>query len=327
MGDEPAAEPGVPAGIAGSPARVGGYRVERQLGRGGMAVVYLARDERLDRPVALKILASALATDEAFRERFIRESRAAAAVEDPHIIPVFDAGEEDGLLYIAMRYVPGGDVGTIVRRPAGAARPGSRARDGAQRRPENDRALRHVSDASGKLTAEGGFPVRTQTARLSGAGATRHRTPLLVPGQAGPCAFPGRHLGRGHWMHRALFLANQLGQHGYSILGGLVGAAGGWMIGHFVAKRQAAAKAAATGDGVTVIPLDSVTGWKAWRSTGISGRLGSGSLVVTTTGGGEYRFSVQPASWSADLTHLWPHAAGRLSPIPRARPSHRAAPA
>jgi serine/threonine-protein kinase len=81
-----------------------------------MAVVYLARDERLDRPVALKILASALATDEAFRERFIRESRAAAAVDHPHIIPVFDAGEEDGLLYIAMRYVPGGDVGTIVRR-------------------------------------------------------------------------------------------------------------------------------------------------------------------------------------------------------------------
>jgi serine/threonine protein kinase len=57
-----------------------------------MAVVYLARDDRLDRLVALKILAPALAADEAFRQRFIRESRAAAAVEDPHIIPVFDAG-------------------------------------------------------------------------------------------------------------------------------------------------------------------------------------------------------------------------------------------
>jgi serine/threonine-protein kinase len=81
-----------------------------------MAVVYLARDERLDRPVALKVLAPVLAEDEAFRKRFIRESRAAAAVEDPHIIPVFEAGEAGGMLYIAMRYVPGGDVRTMVRR-------------------------------------------------------------------------------------------------------------------------------------------------------------------------------------------------------------------
>ena len=81
-----------------------------------MAVVYLARDERLDRLVALKVLAPALASDEAFRQRFIRESRAAAAVEDPHIIPVFEAGEDGGMLYIAMRYVPGGDVRTMVRR-------------------------------------------------------------------------------------------------------------------------------------------------------------------------------------------------------------------
>ena len=63
-----------------------------------MAVVYLARDERLDRPVALKVLAPVLAEDEAFRKRFIRESRAAAAVEDPHIIPVFEAGEARGML-------------------------------------------------------------------------------------------------------------------------------------------------------------------------------------------------------------------------------------
>jgi len=119
VGDEPAAGAGIPAGIAGSlgaGARLGGYRVERQLGRGGMAAVYLARDERLDRLVALKVLAPALAADQGFRTRFIRESRAAAAVDDPHIIPVFDAGDAGGVLYIAMRYVPGGDVGTIVRR-------------------------------------------------------------------------------------------------------------------------------------------------------------------------------------------------------------------
>ena len=119
MGDEPAADAGFPAGNEASAAigaRLGQYRLERRLGGGGMAVVYLARDERLDRSVALKVLAPVLAEDEAFRKRFIRESRAAAAVEDPHIIPVFEAGEVGGMLYIAMRYVPGGDVRTMVRR-------------------------------------------------------------------------------------------------------------------------------------------------------------------------------------------------------------------
>src|SRR6516225_2196835 len=112
MGKKEAATAGLPTGIAGGSAvgaRVGGYRLGKQLGRGGMAAVYLARDERLDRLVALKIMVPELAADEAFRKRFILESHAAAAVDDPHIIPVFEAGEEDGLLYIAMRYVPGGD--------------------------------------------------------------------------------------------------------------------------------------------------------------------------------------------------------------------------
>jgi serine/threonine-protein kinase len=80
-----------------------------------MAVVFRARDERLHRLVALKVLGPAMAADEDFRRRFIRESRAAAAVEDPHIIPVHEAGEADGVLFIAMRYVPGGDVRTLVR--------------------------------------------------------------------------------------------------------------------------------------------------------------------------------------------------------------------
>ena len=129
MGDEPAADAGSSAGIAGSfaaGARVGGYRLEQQLGHGGMAVVYLAHDERLDRLVALKIITPARAADEAFRKRFIRESRMAAAVDHPHIIPVFDAGDAGGLLYIAMRYVPGGDIRTVVRRD-GPLRPGRAA--------------------------------------------------------------------------------------------------------------------------------------------------------------------------------------------------------
>jgi Protein kinase domain len=96
--------------------RVAGYRLEDEIGRGGMAVVFRARDERLGRLVALKILAPAYAADEGFRHRFIRESRAAAAVDDPHIVPVFEAGEADGVLFIAMRYVPGGDARSLVRR-------------------------------------------------------------------------------------------------------------------------------------------------------------------------------------------------------------------
>ena len=81
-----------------------------------MAVVFRARDVGLGRTVALKILAPALAEDREFRERFIRESWAAAAVDHPHIIPVYAAGEADGVLYIAMRYVSSGDLRELLRR-------------------------------------------------------------------------------------------------------------------------------------------------------------------------------------------------------------------
>ncbi len=89
-------------------------------------MVFRAYDERLDRTVALKILAPALAEDEVFRQRFIRESRAAAATDHPHIIPVFDAGEASGVLFIAMRFVRGGDVRSLIRR-SGAMTPGRAA--------------------------------------------------------------------------------------------------------------------------------------------------------------------------------------------------------
>ena len=97
-------------------SRIAGYRLEEQIGRGGTAVVFRALDERLPRQVALKILSPTLAADEEFRHRFIRESRSAAAVDDPHIIPVYEAGDANGVLFIAMRYVPSGDAGTLVRR-------------------------------------------------------------------------------------------------------------------------------------------------------------------------------------------------------------------
>jgi DNA-binding beta-propeller fold protein YncE len=99
-------------------SHVAGYRLDEQIGRGGMAVVYRAHDPRLDRRVALKILAPELASDEEFRQRFIRESRAAAAVDHPNIIPIYEAGEADGVLFIAMRFVDGRDVQTLIHQQA-----------------------------------------------------------------------------------------------------------------------------------------------------------------------------------------------------------------
>ncbi len=93
-----------------------GYRLEAHVAAGGMGVVFRARDGRLGRVVALKILAPALAADPAFRRRFIAESRAAATVDDPHIIPVYEADEADGVLFIAMRFVAGGDLRRVLER-------------------------------------------------------------------------------------------------------------------------------------------------------------------------------------------------------------------
>jgi hypothetical protein len=113
--ESPDAAAGLPSGFSAG-SLVAGYRLQEQVGAGGMAVVFRARDERLGRTVALKLLAPGLAADAAFRQRFMRESRAAAVVEDPHIIPVYDAGEAGGVLYLAMRYVAGGDVRSLVAR-------------------------------------------------------------------------------------------------------------------------------------------------------------------------------------------------------------------
>ena len=86
---------------------VAGYRIEGVVARGGMGVVYRAHQLRLGRPVALKVLAPELANNEGFRERFEHESRLAAAIDHPNIIPLYEAGEADGRLYLAMRYVDG----------------------------------------------------------------------------------------------------------------------------------------------------------------------------------------------------------------------------
>ncbi|MDF3301300.1 serine/threonine-protein kinase [Streptomyces tropicalis] len=104
-----AGRPPEPAG-----RRIAGYLLEQEIGRGGMAVVFRARDLRLDRTVALKLLAPELARNDTFRQRFIHESRAAAAIDHPNIVPVYEAGETDGVLYIAMRHVPGGDLRHLI---------------------------------------------------------------------------------------------------------------------------------------------------------------------------------------------------------------------
>ncbi|MGZ8567272.1 MAG: serine/threonine-protein kinase, partial [Actinomycetota bacterium] len=100
----------------GAGSTFGLYRIESLLGRGGMSVVYLAEDTRLGRRVAIKVLSAELAADDAFRSRFVRESQLAAGLEHPNIVPVYEAGEAEGQLFIAMRYVRGTDLRTLLTR-------------------------------------------------------------------------------------------------------------------------------------------------------------------------------------------------------------------
>jgi serine/threonine protein kinase len=119
-GESPAQLGGPLSGLVPG-SRVAGYVLERLVGVGGMAAVYQARDQRLGRVVALKLLAG----DEALRTRFVREARSVAAVDHPHIIPVYEAGESDGVQFIAMRFVAGGTLQGVIR--ASGALPPRRA--------------------------------------------------------------------------------------------------------------------------------------------------------------------------------------------------------
>ena len=92
-----------------------GYRIEEQIGRGGMGVVYRAFDLRLNRIVALKLVTPELARDERFRRRFTRETELAMALEHPNVVPIHDAGDVDGRLYLAMRLVDGTDLRALLR--------------------------------------------------------------------------------------------------------------------------------------------------------------------------------------------------------------------
>src|SRR5437763_1320030 len=94
---------------------IGGYLIEEELGRGGMGIVYRARQLALDREVALKVIAPPVADDPVFVRRFKAESRIAASVEHPNVVPIYEAGERDGVLFIAMRYVRGTDLRALIR--------------------------------------------------------------------------------------------------------------------------------------------------------------------------------------------------------------------
>jgi Protein kinase domain len=96
--------------------QIGRYRLDGYIGRGSMGVVYLAQDERTNHKVALRVLTPELAGDGPFRARFLRESRMAAAVNHPHIIPVYEADEAGGNVYVAMHYVQGGDARSLLNR-------------------------------------------------------------------------------------------------------------------------------------------------------------------------------------------------------------------
>lgn len=94
--------------------RLGHYRIDNVIGRGGMSVLYRATDVRLGRKVALKVIAEHLTEDPEFRERFVDEARNTSAIDHSHVVPLYDFGEVDGLLYIAMRYVDGSDLASLI---------------------------------------------------------------------------------------------------------------------------------------------------------------------------------------------------------------------
>ncbi|MEV6604299.1 protein kinase [Kutzneria sp. NPDC051319] len=95
--------------------RLGHYRIDAVLGRGGMSVMYRATDMRLGRKVALKVISEHLTEDPEFRERFVDEARNTAAIDHSNVVPLYDFGELDGLLYIAMRLVDGSDLASLIK--------------------------------------------------------------------------------------------------------------------------------------------------------------------------------------------------------------------
>src|SRR5579859_4040796 len=167
-----------------------GYRLRAVLGRGGMSVVYQAENPRLGSVIALKVLAPELAADDAFRARFLEESRIAASLNHPNVIPIYDTGSSGGLLYIAMRYVAGTDLRQMIKKrgrmiPATAVfllAQAARALDAAHRK-----GLVHRDVKPGNLLIErGSDEADPDHVYLADFGITKHamsRTGLTSTGQ------------------------------------------------------------------------------------------------------------------------------------------------
>jgi DNA-binding beta-propeller fold protein YncE/tRNA A-37 threonylcarbamoyl transferase component Bud32 len=169
-----------------------GYRLEEVIGRGGMGVVYRAEHLRLGRKVALKVVAPQIAREEKFRERFLRESRTAGSLDHPNVVPMYDAGEADGVLYIAMRFVDGVDLGTLLERdgplePARAARIVAQVASALDAAHEAGLVHRDVKPSNVLLPARGAG--RGEHAYLGDFGLTKRV--LSESGVTGSSAFLG----------------------------------------------------------------------------------------------------------------------------------------
>ena len=139
---------------------IAGYRLDELAGRGGMGVVFQATHIALERRVAVKLIAPELAANEQFRERFKRESRVAASIDHAHVIPIFDAGDEDGQLYVAMRFVEGTDLGELIARevnlpPSQAVELTAQVGDGLDAAHERGLVHRDVKPANVLLESRG----------------------------------------------------------------------------------------------------------------------------------------------------------------------------
>lgn len=176
-------------------SRLGPYRIEGMLGRGGMSAVYRAMQTTLERPVALKLLPAEFAGDQTFIARFLQEARAAAALQHPHIIPIYDSGRVDGCYYIAMRYVDGVPLaraipenGMAVQRAVSIVEQVASALDYA-----HARGVIHRDVSAGNVMLEAGDRVTLmdfgiaqarQGSRLTRAGAAVGTLEYLAPEQA-----------------------------------------------------------------------------------------------------------------------------------------------
>ncbi len=196
--------------VAARPQLVGEYRLLRCIGGGGMGEVYLAEQPRLKRHVALKLIRHSLALSANSRARFAREIEAISALDHPGICPVFDAGEVDGMAYLAMRYLEGESLAARIERARAARLPPAAALDVAALIEKTARALHHAHERgvvhrdvkpANVMIAPAGDPVLVdfglaQLADSAAAGLTRTGDPLGTPAYMAPEQVAGKPIDR-----------------------------------------------------------------------------------------------------------------------------------